>query len=91
MTKINDLHWGVSSPTMWVEGRGEAFQLEVLLKKEFFKLGVKEGAKTLTKAQVFEQVFLLSKAKFKVQQLGWVVKPETYAWRLEALQELLVA
>jgi len=61
------------------------------MKKEFFKLGVKEGAKTLTKAQVFEQVFLLSKAKFKVQQLGWVVKPETYAWRLEALEELLVA
>jgi len=72
---------------MWVEGRGEALQLEGLVKKEFFKLGVQEGAKALPKAQLKKEI----KAIFQYQQLAWFTKPEVLAWRLEALEELLVA
>jgi hypothetical protein len=57
------------------------------VKKEFFKLGVQEGAKALPKAQLKKEI----KAIFQYQQLAWFTKPEVLAWRLEALEELLVA
>lgn len=57
------------------------------MKKEFFKLGVKEGAKALPKAQIKKEI----EAVFLAQKIAWFTKPVVLAWRLEALEELLVA